>query len=88
MSAGINHISFTLKEMFDSLLLRCTSLLVTVHVISRDLDLCSRPKRNSRALLPILIYINCMSSDYVRLPEYAAARGEGLEHGDLEIRSR
>jgi len=29
-----------------------------------------------------------MSSDYVRLPEYAAARGEGLEHGDLEIRSR
>ena len=45
-------------------------------------------KRNSRALLPILIYINCMSSDYVRLPEYAAARGEGLEHGNLEIRSR
>ena len=74
--------------MFDSGLLRYKSLLVTVHVISCDLDLCSRPKRNVRASLPILIDMNCMPSDYVRLPGYAAARGEGLEHGDLEITSR
>jgi len=58
--------------------LRCKAFLVTVHVIYRDLDLRSRPKRNSRASLPILIDMNCMPSDFVWLPVYTAARGEEI----------
>jgi len=46
--------------------------------IPGDLDLRSRPKRNSRASLPILIDMNCMPSDFVCLHVYAPARGEEI----------
>ena len=50
----------------------------SVLIISCDLDLCSRPKRNSRASLAAQIEMNGIPSYYMYSTVYAAARGEDV----------